>query len=271
MINPGKRFILFSRKVKIYERALEMNRILIVETDFKLAEKLSMSLTDAETSAMSCGTMEAATALLENEVYQMVIIDTELQDGNGYDLIYEIGLGIYKSVDPIIIAIVPNHRKPDNIELIEQGISEYITKPFSTAVLKAKINTQFRRRGKGSRFVQNSAAAKQDTAKDKTVRIDQFAFDFGAKEFRVADQKVELDDLEQSLLRILLENKGSVLKRRALSCRLRSESKTTIDEASLAKLVQTLSEKLSAQNYIKTVYGIGYMWAMCDDKNKKKW
>ena len=72
-------------------------------------------------------------------------------------------------------------------------------------------------------------------------------------------------------MRILLENKGSVLKRRALSCRLRSESKTTIDEAGLAKIIQTLSEKLSAQNYIKTVYGIGDRWAMCDDKSKKKW
>ena len=245
-----------------------MNKILIVETDFKLAEKLSMSLTDAETSAMSCGTMEAATALLENEAYQMVIIDTELNDGNGYDLIYELGLGIYKSVDPVIIAIVPNDRKPDNTEMMEQGIADYITKPFSTAVLKAKINTQFCRREKASRFV--AAGAEEAAVRDQKIRIDDFVFDFDIKEYSVAGREVKLDYLEQNLLRMLLENKGSVLKRRALICRLRSECKASMDEAGLAEMVRILCEKLSADNYLKTVYGIGYMWAVCDDKGKKK-
>ena len=247
-----------------------MNRILIVETDFKLAEKLSMSLTDAEASAISCGTMEAATALLENEVYQMVIIDTELEDGSGYDLIYELVLGIYKSENPIIIAIVPNDRKPDNIELMEQGIADYITKPFNIAVLKAKINTQFCRREKKSRFVPNRAAEQKDKVKKKTIRIDDFVFDFGEEEYRVADKKVELDDLEQSLLRVLVENKGNVTKRKALLHRIKAECKAVMDESALAESIRVLSEKLSAGNYIKTVYGIGYMWAVSDDKSKKK-
>lgn len=243
-----------------------MNKILIVETDFKLAERLSMSLSDAETSAMSCGSLEAATALLEKDIYQMVIIDTELGDENGYDLIYEIGLGIYKSVDPVIIAIVPNDRKPDNTELIEQGIADYITKPFSRAVLKAKVSTQFCRREKGSRFV----TIRTDEVKDRKIRIDDYVFDFDAREYIAAGEKVELDLTEQSLLHMLLNDKGSVLKRKVIICRLRSECKVSVDEARLADMIRMLSQKLSADNYIKTVYGIGYMWVVNDEKSKKR-
>ena len=55
------------------------------------------ALTDNETHAFSCGTLEAASALLESEQYQQIIIDTELPDGDGYDLIYDLGMGIYES------------------------------------------------------------------------------------------------------------------------------------------------------------------------------
>ena len=74
-----------------------MNKILIIDADFELAERLCRALTDTEIHAYSCGTLEAATALLESEQYQQIIIDTELPDGNGYDLIYELGLGVYES------------------------------------------------------------------------------------------------------------------------------------------------------------------------------
>ena len=74
-----------------------MNKILVIEADANLAERLCRALRDTETHVFSCGTLEAATALMEKELYQQIIIDTELPDGDGYDLIYELGLGIYDS------------------------------------------------------------------------------------------------------------------------------------------------------------------------------
>lgn len=253
-----------------------MDRILIVETDFKLAEKLSMSLTSAEMTALSCGTMEAATALLEKEVYQMIIIDTELKDGNGYDLIYEIGLGIYKSENPVIIAIIPNDRKPENSELVEQGIADYITKPFSTAVLKAKIITQFRRRKRSISYRQPGQSEvigidfDTDTDGVDSITIDGYMFDFDAGAYTVAGREVTLNILEQNVLRMLVENKGTVLRREVLTARLKSECRLVTDETALAETIRTLTRKLEADNYIKTVYGTGYMWSVLDDKFKKK-
>ena len=123
-----------------------MNKILVIEADAKLAERLCRALRDMDTRVFSCGTLETATALLEKELYQQIIIDTELPDGNGYDLIYELGLGIYESGSAPIILITSDAYQINTSELSEQGIADFITKPFNVSVLKAKDCTQFRRR-----------------------------------------------------------------------------------------------------------------------------
>lgn len=252
-----------------------MDKILIIEADFKLAERLCRALTDIETRAFSCGTMEAATALLETELYQQIIIDTDLPDGNGYDLIYELGLGIYESSDAPIILMIPNDTKPDLAELGEQGIADYITKPFSVSVLKAKVWTQFKRGKRNSsfraisRFEAIGAGSRISVIGEHVAVIDDYIFNFDTGEYRVAGKLVQLNRLEQFLLRNLVENKGIVLKKKALVDKLKSESKMGgIDETFLAEIVHMLSNKLDARNYIKTVYGIGYLWALAEDKNK---
>lgn len=122
-----------------------MNKILVIEKDADLAERLCRALRDMDTRVFTCGTLEAATALLENELYQQIIIDTELPDGDGYDLIYELGIGIYESSSAPIILIVSNACQLDMAELGKMGIADFITKPFNVSVLKAKVCTQFKR------------------------------------------------------------------------------------------------------------------------------
>lgn len=252
-----------------------MNKLLIIESDFELAERLCEALTDNEIHAFSCGTLEAAAALVESGQYQQIIIDPELPDGDGYDLICELGTGICESEGIPIILIVSNDRKPNMAELNKQGIADYITKPFSVSVLKAKVWTQFKR-GKGnssfraiSRFEAIGAGSRKSIIGEHVVEIDDYLFDFDNREYSVAGRKVQLNQVEQCLLRNLVENKGIVLKKKALVDKLRSESRMLcMDEAALAEVVHMLSNKLDARNYIKTVYGIGYLWALEEDKNK---
>lgn len=63
-----------------------------------------------------------------------------------------------------------------------------------------------------------------------------------------------------------MENKGIVLKRKALTEKLGSESKVFVNETMLSEIVRALVEKLTAHNYIKTIYGIGYMWETPEEK-----
>lgn len=250
-----------------------MNKILIINKNFELAERMTLLFTDMETRALSCGTLESATGLLEDDSYQVIIIDPDLPDGDGYDLIYELGLGIYESKNPSIIVIIPNDRRPDMSLLSEQGIADYITKPFNIAVLKAKVWTQFKRIHKdfsfraSKRFEATMAGTKNSIVGERIVNIDDFTFNFGTGEYWVEGKQVRLSLMEQCLLRNLVENRGIVLGRRVLLDKLVSESNICIDEGALARTIRVLSVRLNARNYIKAVYGIGYIWTNADEKN----
>jgi DNA-binding response OmpR family regulator len=249
-----------------------MKRILIVESDFSLSEKLYRAFSSIETEVTSCSNIESATSLLEDQIYNIAVIDVDLVDGNGYDLIYEIELGIYNSKDVQVIAILPNDRKPDMVELIERGITDYITKPFATAVLKAKILTILTRQKKRHALISGirSDSRSMDNIinisdRQKTV-IGNYVFDFELGEFSVGGRKVILDELQQALLKTLISNKGVVLRKRALVDKLRSQSNIGfIDESVISEMVEELTDRLCAGNYIKTVYGIGYMWIKYDE------
>ncbi|MDE7322586.1 MAG: response regulator transcription factor [Lachnospiraceae bacterium] len=249
-----------------------MNKILIVDEDSALAEQMCRMFTDIETRTWSCGTLESAEELLGESAYQVIIIDPELPDGDGYELIYELGLGNYGSGDAAIILIMDNDRKPDMLVLGEQGITDYITKPFNLAVLKAKVWSQFQRSRKdfalkaSRRFEAIGAGTKSSIVGEHMVAIDNFMFNFDIGEYSAYGKKVRLNRLEQCLLRNLVENKGIVLKRKALMDKLISESKIYIDESMLEKTVRGLRERLNARRYIKTVYGIGYIWIDVEDK-----
>ena len=74
-----------------------------------------------------------------------------------------------------------------------------------------------------------------------------------------------LGELEQCLLKLLVENRGIVLKKNTLLERLQAEQGEDIDSDLLADTVQILVEKLHAFRYIKTIFGIGYMWTAYKD------
>ena len=159
-------------------------------------------------------------------------------------------------------------------EFDKQGIMDYITKPFSVSVLKAKVWTQFKRGKRNfsfraiSRFEAIGAGSRKSIIGEHIVAIDDYLFNFDTGEYSISGKKVRLNRLEQCLLRNLVENKGIVLKKKALVDKLKSESRKDMDEAALAEVVHMLNNKLDARNYIKTVYGIGYLWALEEDKNK---
>ena len=85
-------------------------------------------------------------------------------------------------------------------------------------------------------------------------------------DFRKAGQPVELSKTEQKLLRLLVENRGRTLPRAMLVDRIWTDSAEYVEENALSVTVKRLRGKLednpSAPKYLKTVYGLGYTWAV---------
>ena len=220
-----------------------MKTVLLVEDDPKLREGLCLALQSDEFCPLPCGTLaEARQALLQTTV-DLLLLDIHLPDGSGLDLLRE-----SKRVGgPPVILLTANDTEMDIVLGLESGADDYIAKPFSLAILRARVKAQLR-------------SAKEGAA--GPVKTDGYCFDFDHMAFSHAGTAVELSKTEQKLLRLLVENPGAILPRETLLQRIWGSGADFVDENTLSVAVNRLRGKLNAQNRIKTVYGIGYTWVV---------
>lgn len=222
-----------------------MEKIFIIEDDKGLSAGLCRALTTENITAESCGTLREARCRLSEQVFGLIILDVNLPDGNGFDFLREIR-GKY---DTPVIMLTANDMESDVVFGLEQGADDYITKPFSLAVLRARVNARIRR----------------GNAPQKRFVCGGFVFDFERMEFSADGVPAELSKTEQKLLRILTENAGVTVSRERLVDRIWTDGAEYVDENALSVAVNRLRNKLGAQEHIKTVYGVGYVWVNGDD------
>lgn len=224
-----------------------MNHILIIEDDLALSRGITMALQDGQTEPVAYHTLRQARDYLNTHTVQLMILDINLPDGSGLDLLKE----IRNTQTMPIILLTANDMETDIVMGLELGADDYITKPFSLAVLRARINTQLRK----------TAAVSQER-----YLLDRFTFDFETMHFTKDGSLIELSKTEQKLLRILAANRGQTLTRAGLVDRIWTDGAEYVDENALSVTVKRLRDKLeddpAKPQYIKTVYGIGYTWAV---------
>lgn len=220
-----------------------MEQILIVEDDISLNQGLCHALKSENRQIISCMNLKSTREQLLCGSVSLVLLDINLPDGNGLDFLCEL-----KVTDPLcpVILLTANDTDMDIVTGLELGADDYITKPFSLSVLRARVNTQLRKQ-----------ATSVHTA---LFRMDGFVFDFDQMQFRVNGTAIELSKTEQKLLRLLVENHGKPMSRSVLIDRIWTDGAEYVDENALSVTVKRLRDKLGAHDYIQTVYGIGYIW-----------
>ena len=220
-----------------------MNNILIVEDDSSLNAGLCRALHAADIHTEGCDTIEVARMRLHQNEYDLVILDVNLPDGDGFDLLAE----IKKNYACSVIMLTANDLESDIVAGLEQGADDYITKPFSLAVLRARVSARLRNR------------AETEKSRNQFV-CDDYIFDFDTMEFFKQGDRIELSKTEQKLLRLLTANAGLTLTRDTLLDRIWTDGAEYVEENALSVTVKRLRDKLDAGNYIKTIYGVGYSW-----------
>ena len=221
-----------------------MEQILIIEDDIALNKGLCKALTTDSRQLISCTDIRSAREQILCSMPSLILLDINLPDGSGLDFLKE----LKKGSDSIpVILLTANDTDLDIVNGLELGADDYITKPFSLAVLRARVNTQLRK-------------ISSATVPSSVIIIDDYSFDFSTMEFSVRDNKVELSKTEQKLLRLLIENRGTVMSRSALVDRIWTDGAEYVEENALSVTVKRLRDKLEAHQYIKTIYGIGYSW-----------
>lgn len=224
-----------------------MQHLLIVEDDNALGQGVRLALQGPEVEITLCRTLAEGRSALAEKPFDLLILDINLPDGSGLDFLRE----VRQSGAVPVILLTANDMETDIVVGLESGADDYITKPFSLAVLRARVNTQLRR------AMPVQAAA---------VEIEDFSFDFERMAFRKNGRLIELSKTEQKLLRMLVENRGRTLSRETLLDRVWSDGAEFVDENALSVTVKRLRDKLedtpSKPRFLKTVYGIGYTWAV---------
>ena len=144
--------------------------------------------------------------------------------------------------------LTANDLEIDQVTGFSLGADDYITKPFSLMILRARVERMLAR-----------------MAQDKglTYEKDGYRFVFEQMYFIVESQEVTLSKTEQKLLRILIEHQGQTLTREQLVDRIWSDGAQYVEENALSVTVGRLRKKLEQtgkKNPIQTVYGLGYVW-----------
>ena len=223
-----------------------MERLLLLEDDLALGEGVRLALQSPERPVTLCRDLtQARQTLAEDGPFALAILDVNLPDGSGLSLLEEL-----RGRVPVIL-LTANDLETDIVTGLELGAEDYITKPFSLAVLRARVNAQLRRQAGGA---------------GQVVEVGKFIFDFARMEYRKAGRLIELSKTEQKLLKLLVQNRGVTLTRADLVDRVWTDGAAYVDENALSVTVKRLRDKLedtpSKPTYLKTVYGVGYTWAV---------
>ncbi len=224
-----------------------MKKVLLLEDDLALGQGISLAL---KSDGLQIDRLRLLSEARNQRIsdYALLILDINLPDGSGLDYLRDLRTN-HCSV-PVIL-LTANDMETDVVVGLESGADDYITKPFSLAILRARVNAQLRRAQKRVSSVYQS---------------DPFLFDFDHMVFQKSGLQIELSKTEQKLLRILLDNRGMTVSRAVLVDRIWSDGAEYVDENALSVAMKRLRDKLeddpSKPTYLKTVYGLGYTWAV---------
>ena len=217
-----------------------MSRILLLEDDEALGRGICMALETPSCTVTHCSTCLQAINILQGMVFDLLILDINLPDGSGLELLRTLR---QNGTSTPAILLTANDLELDEVTGLEAGADDYITKPFSLAVLRARVNAQLRR----------SVPVKQER-----IELNGFILDFTRMEFSKEGTIIDLSKTEQRLLRLLVENRGRTLPRELMLEKV-WDGGEFVDENALSVAVRRLRGKLGNAP-IRTVYGVGYTW-----------
>ena len=224
-----------------------MSKILVVEDDSFLNKMLSYNLTADGYEITSVLNARTATEALRSREFDLVLLDINLPDGNGYDLCKLIKP---EHSDTIVIFLTANDQESDQIRGYEVGAVDYITKPFVIGALQRKIKAMFS-------MVEHHKPVR-DIYDDGRLFID-----FSEQASSLNGKTLKLSPMEYKVLNLFRKNLKQVLTRRQLLEKLWDVDEKFVDEHTLTTTISRIRSKIESDGgtpYIKTIYGMGYQW-----------
>ncbi len=219
-------------------------KLLVIEDNEDLLENIRTYLEREGYICEYAQNYEQAFDKVMSYTYDVVLIDIMIPGGSGLQVLREL-----KSVNPETgtIIISAKNALDDKIEGLELGADDYITKPFHLSELHARIKAVNRRNHRGG---------------EEILNVNEIEINTNTMEVSVGDTKVDLTPKEYDLLLYFASNENHVLSKQTIAEHLWGDYVDHLANLDFVyQHIKNLRKKLGeagAQNYIESIYGIGY-------------
>jgi len=213
-----------------------MQKVLIVEDEQAIANLIKVSLSDEGYNCTCAFNGKQGADLIERENYDLILLDIMLPEIDGYEL-----LEYVKPLGTPVIFITAKGTVNERIKGLRLGADDYLVKPFQIGELLARVEAVMRRYGKS----------------DKELAFKDVIINLESRQVLKNGQAVDLTVKEFDLLVELIRNKNVALYRDRLYEKVWNEEFFG-ETRTLDSHIQRLRKKLGWEEYIKTVFRIGY-------------
>ena len=236
-----------------------MNRILIVEDEVPIAQLIEMSLARAGYQCEAVNDGCAAADKIEQNNYDLVLLDIMLPGMDGFSLCETIRHG-----DPYIGIIMASAKgqESDKIRGLSIGADDYITKPFSVSELMARVEALARR-------VRRSATADDEQAGSEPDQLvsGPFVLDEKSRVLYKSGKPIDLTQVEFQIMECFLKNPNVALERNTVLSKVWGENyfgDVKIVDVNIRRLRMKIEDEPSNPKYLTTVWGYGYKWSVSE-------
>jgi len=216
-----------------------MKRILYVEDDTIISSGLIYALSQEGYAVVHCKSVNEAAHVLQNDKFDLALLDMQLPDGTGFDIREKI-----KGTETAIIFLTVVDDEGNIVRALEDGADDYITKPFRLRELLARVK--------------RTLNAHNNTEQTTILTIGNVTIDAVAGKVYLGEMLLELTALEYRLLLIFASNKGQILTRTQILEGIWDAAGNFVEDNTLTVYIKRLREKLGDAVNIETVRGIGY-------------
>lgn len=217
-----------------------MPHLLLLEDDQDSAKALSLGLKKENFTCDIAPSIHDAESFLSRASYDLLILDWNLPDGEGIDLLKDIRL--YDHETPILMLSARGDVN-DKVIALDNGADDYLCKPFSYVELLARARTLLRRNA---------------SVKTNRFLIDNVELNLQSRSVRVDGRDIDLTSIEFELLALLMQNTNRVLSRFDILSHIYKDFDAIHMSNVVDVHIKNIRAKIAPATLIKTVRGIGY-------------
>lgn len=237
----------------LVEKQVFLDRILVIDDDVELCSLVGEYLDSEGFYVESVHDGERGLEQALKGDYALIVLDVMLPGINGFEVLRRVRV---KSKIPVLL-LTARGEDVDRIVGLEIGADDYLPKPFNPRELVARIRAILRRTNEGKTQPASSVP--------ETVQVSDIELDPATRTVRQDGKLVDLTSVEFSLLEVLMRDAGHVVTRERLATSVLSRKFSPFDRSidmHVSKIRKKLGDTEEGSEYIKTVRGVGYIFAL---------